>query len=105
MRVQFFPGILYGPVAQLVEYTPDKRMVSSSNLLRPRVFQEKRDSNPYPLVLETTVLPLELFSFRPFRLGVRTSLFHGEDTGSSPVGDRSLLMYAKGSLYDCMLYC
>jgi hypothetical protein len=40
------------------------------------------------LVLETTVLPLELLSLSPFRLVVRTSLFHGEDTGSIPVGDK-----------------
>ena len=36
---------------------------------------------------ETKTHFLQPFFVRPFRLVVRTSLFHGEETGSIPVGD------------------
>lgn len=49
----------------------------------------------------STIRTTLLFSCCPFRLLVRTSLFHGEETGSIPVGDKRsyhLLTRAYGSI-------
>jgi len=71
----------WGPIAQ----RQSARLISVRAVVRVYLGpdREKRDSNPYPMVLETIVLPLELFSLalRPPSGGPRSGL-------SGPLSDR-----------------
>ena len=50
-------------------------------------------------------LSVEALRARPFRLGVRTALFHGVDTGSIPVRDKARLAWPPGLAWPGRLAC
>lgn len=73
-----------GLVTQWRECALDKRKDRSSNLLRPK-FRKQRTRTSNIWLWRPTFYHTNSFPLCSFRLEVRTSPFHGDNTGSIPV--------------------